>query len=605
MIDDCDTEATSGVEETTEQRTELPPAAKRLRDFQADLERPSESAESGSVGRRGFLRTVGAAAATGLGAGAMATSAVAQETLTENTQTEHDGHFVSFWTDTPDTVSMTLESGGSYSCEWNNTGNFVLGKGWNPGSSRTIEYDATHNPTDNSYLCLYGWTTDPLVEYYIIENYGTYRPGDEQIGSHESDGSTYELATSERIQEPSIEGTATFTQYWSIRENSRTSGTISIGNHFDAWESAGLPLGNHDYQIMAVEAWGYSGSNSASVTISESDGGGSGGIGGGDPGGEEPGDDTGSEEPETGDQEPYGGTPHAIPGRIQAEEYDEGGPDVAYSDNTSENEGGAMRTDQYVDISSGSGGSGYSIGHIEAGEWVEYTVDVTQSGEYTVDALVASDSDGGAFNLEVGGQDISGDVSFGATGGWDTWETVSTSGVSLSAGQQVIRVSMNESWWDLNYLEFSLDGSDDGSDSGGDDDTSDDDQTDDGTTGDAQAWDSGEVYTEGDRVSYDGSTWEAQWWTHNEQPGGREYGPWEEVGTSDGGSGGDTGGSDGDTGGSGGDTGGSGGDAQAWDAGEVYTDGDRVSYDGSTWEAQWYTQSQEPGATPWGPWEEV
>lgn len=128
------------------------------------------------IDRREYMKAAGATAVTGLGIGAMATSAAAQETLTENQQTSYDGSFVSFWTDTDDTVSMTLEDGGSYSVDWQNTGNFVVGMGWDPGASRTIEYDATHNPSENSYLCIYGWTTDPLVEYYIIENYGTYRP---------------------------------------------------------------------------------------------------------------------------------------------------------------------------------------------------------------------------------------------------------------------------------------------------------------------------------------------------------------------------------------------------------------------------------------------
>ncbi|OVE84701.1 glycoside hydrolase family 11 protein [Natronolimnobius baerhuensis] len=246
------------------------------------------------IDRREYMKAAGATAVTGLGIGAMATSAAAQETLTENQQTSYDGSFVSFWTDTDDTVSMTLEDGGSYSVDWQNTGNFVVGMGWDPGASRTIEYDATHNPSENSYLCIYGWTTDPLVEYYIIENYGTYRPGDEEHGTHQSDGGTYDIATSERIEEPSIEGTATFTQYWSIRQNSRTSGTVNIGNHFDAWESHGLELGNHDYQIMAVEAWDYQGSNSASVSFSETSGGGGGGGGGGGDDGGSGGDDGGS-----------------------------------------------------------------------------------------------------------------------------------------------------------------------------------------------------------------------------------------------------------------------------------------------------------------------
>ncbi|QPV62801.1 endo-1,4-beta-xylanase [Halosimplex litoreum] len=206
------------------------------------------------------------------------------------------------------------------------------------------------------------------------------------------------------------------------------------------------------------------------------------------------GDDTDDGDDTAGEQQPYNGTPHAIPGRIQAEEYDQGGSGVAYSDTTAENEGTSFRTDQGVDVSSNSAGSGYSIGYIESGEWVEFTVDVAQAGDYTLDALVASNAGGGAFHVEVGGTDVSGTVGVPDTGGWDSWETVSTSGVSLDAGQQVIRVAMDESWWDLNYLEFSLDSSSgDGSDGGdgtdGDDGTdgSDGDDGNDGSSGDLVA----------------------------------------------------------------------------------------------------------------------
>ncbi|MEY7852195.1 glycosyl hydrolase family 18 protein [Natrarchaeobius sp. A-rgal3] len=43
----------------------------------------------------------------------------------------------------------------------------------------------------------------------------------------------------------------------------------------------------------------------------------------------------------------------------------------------------------------------------------------------------------------------------------------------------------------------------------------------------------------------------------------------------------------------------------AWDPDAVYTDGDRVVHDGYVWEAQWWTQGDEPGASEWGPWEEI
>jgi endo-1,4-beta-xylanase len=68
-----------------------------------------------------------------------------------------------------------------------------------------------------------------------------------------------------RTNAPSIQGTATFHQYWSIRQNKRTSGTITTANHFNAWRSLGLPTGTFNEQIVALE--GESGNGQATVTV--------------------------------------------------------------------------------------------------------------------------------------------------------------------------------------------------------------------------------------------------------------------------------------------------------------------------------------------------
>jgi endo-1,4-beta-xylanase len=83
---------------------------------------------------------------------------------------------------------------------------------------------------------------------------------------------TFTVYTSQRVNKPSIEGTRTFMQYWSVRTEKRVGGTISTQKHFNEWKKYNMNLGNHDYVVLAVEGYTATGgpgsSGSSTLTLS-------------------------------------------------------------------------------------------------------------------------------------------------------------------------------------------------------------------------------------------------------------------------------------------------------------------------------------------------
>ncbi|HXB12861.1 MAG TPA: carbohydrate-binding protein, partial [Bacteroidia bacterium] len=154
-------------------------------------------------------------------------------------------------------------------------------------------------------------------------------------------------------------------------------------------------------------------------------------------------------------ESPYGGTPWPIPGTIQAENYDLGGQGIAYNDADAANQGGQYRTSDGVDIeTTADTGGGYDVGWTNAGEWMKYTVNVTATGIYTLQLRLAAPNSGESLHVESDGVNISGSIAVPNTGGWQTWQTVSVTTSSLTAGQHVLRIYEETGGFNINYITF-------------------------------------------------------------------------------------------------------------------------------------------------------
>lgn len=109
--------------------------------------------------------------------------AQAATTLYNNSTGNENGYDYELWKDYGNT-SMTLNGNGNFSCQWSNIGNALFRKGKKFDSTKTYQqignitcdYGCNYSPNGNSYLCVYGWTKDPLIEYYIVDSWGSWRP---------------------------------------------------------------------------------------------------------------------------------------------------------------------------------------------------------------------------------------------------------------------------------------------------------------------------------------------------------------------------------------------------------------------------------------------
>ncbi|MCQ2062388.1 MAG: glycoside hydrolase family 11 protein [Fibrobacter sp.] len=163
--------------------------------------------------------------------------------------------------------SMTYYQDGTFSAEWNGSNDFLARVGLKYNSDKTYQelspitadykFTKQSGNASYSYIGIYGWTQEPLSEYYITDDWfgGKPNPGN-RVGEVQVDGETYDIYTNTRYNAPSIlDHNETFTQYFSVRRNARQCGHIDITAHMKAWEKYGFKGKLYEAKLL-VEAGG-------------------------------------------------------------------------------------------------------------------------------------------------------------------------------------------------------------------------------------------------------------------------------------------------------------------------------------------------------------
>ena len=150
------------------------------------------------------------------------------------------------------------------------------------------------------------------------------------------------------------------------------------------------------------------------------------------------------------------GTPWAVDGdglTLLARLFDAGGQGVAYNDDGAKSGDQSVRPGTNVDISNGT----LAVGYTNAGEWLEYTIDVAEAGTYEL-VLNSSSPTGGRLvtaAFEKGGafyEDAQ--IAVPDTDAYTSYADTAPVTVELEAGVQVLRLTFDNNQQDL--MSFTL-----------------------------------------------------------------------------------------------------------------------------------------------------
>lgn len=169
--------------------------------------------------------------------------------------------------------------------------------------------------------------------------------------------------------------------------------------------------------------------------------------------------------PEPVPRKMFKGAALAIPGKIEVEDFDitgvgetDGVSNVSYSDGDPENHGDSdYRKSDASDVDIYKKATGNIVGYNTTGDWLEYSVDIAEAGDYTATASVAT-SGSGSFKLSIDGKSVG---EFDVTGSsYDDFIDVKKK-VTLPAGKHILRLDVTKQYFDIDYINFTKGDSDD------------------------------------------------------------------------------------------------------------------------------------------------
>ena len=179
----------------------------------------------------------------------------------------------SIWSSGSGGCMTTYGQGSAFKATWNNSGDFLARMGFQWDETKTYDqygtisadysYTKTGSGGGYSFIGIYGWSNNPLIEFYIVDDWfgnGPPTGGGTLKGTFTVDGGTYKVYTHTQNNQPSIHGNATFPQFFSVRQTARQCGHISVSEHFKQWATYGMTLGKMYEAKLLVEAGGGQGS---------------------------------------------------------------------------------------------------------------------------------------------------------------------------------------------------------------------------------------------------------------------------------------------------------------------------------------------------------